>query len=118
MSLSVDNKYIINLIPINEIDNTIKKYVYDYNKEFIDFVCWCKIQINHFSEKFKMGRMDESNIEFQEEIIKKHHCKQDDDVCIELWFITVLNYTTYIHLFQLPKTMIERKYLSDNRWQS
>ena len=56
-----------------------------------------------------MGWMDESNIEVQEKIIKKHNCKQDDDVCIELWFITDLNYATYRHYFQLPRTMIERK---------
>ena len=38
--------------------------------------------------------MDESNIEVQEKIIKKHICKQDDDVCIELRFITDINYST------------------------
>ena len=51
LSLSVVNKYNIIDIPINEIDNTIIKHVYDYNKKFIDFVCWCKIQNNHFYEK-------------------------------------------------------------------
>ena len=53
--------------------------------------------------------MDESNIEIQEKIYKKHNCKQDDVVCIELWFITDLNYATYIHYFQLPKPVTERK---------
>ena len=109
LSLSVVNKYNINDIPIKEMDNTINKYVHDYNKKFIDFVCWCKIQNNHYCEKFNMGWMDESNIEVQEITIKKHNCKQDDDVCIELWFITDLKYATYSHYFQLPKTMKERK---------
>ena len=53
--------------------------------------------------------MDESKIEVKEKNMKKHNCKQDDDVCIELWFITDLNYATYSQYFQLPKTMIERK---------
>ena len=53
--------------------------------------------------------MDESNIEVQEKIMK-HNCKQDDDICIELWFITDLNYATYNHYFHLSKPMIERKY--------
>ena len=109
LSLSVVNKNNINDIPINEIDDTINKYVYDYNKKFIDFVCWCIIQNNHFCKKFNLGWMDESNIEVQEKIIKKHNCKQDDDICIELWFIPDANYATYSHYFQLPKTMIERK---------
>ena len=56
-----------------------------------------------------MGWMDESNIEVQEKIIKEHNCKQDDNVCIELWFFTDLNYALYSHYFHLPKTMIERK---------
>ena len=51
LSLSVVNKYNNNDIPINEIDNTINKYVYDYNKKIINFVCWCKIQNDHFYEK-------------------------------------------------------------------
>ena len=53
--------------------------------------------------------MDESNIEVREKVLKRHNCKQDDDVCIELWFFTDSNYATYSHSFQLPKTMIERK---------
>ena len=53
--------------------------------------------------------MDESNIEVQERILKKHNCKQDDDECIKLGFFTDLNYASYIHYFQLPKPMIERK---------
>ena len=53
--------------------------------------------------------MDESNIEVQEIIIEKHNSKQDDDVCIELWFITDLNYATYRQYFQLPNIMIETK---------
>ena len=107
--LSVVNKYNTNDIPINEIDNTTNKYVYDYNKRIIDFVCWCKLQNIHFCEKFNMGWMDETNFEVQEKILKKHNFKQDAHVCIELWFITDLNYAIYSHYFQLPKTMIERK---------
>ena len=84
ISLSVVKKYKNKDIPINEIDNTIIKYFYDYNKKIIDFVCWCKIENNHFCEKSNRGWMDESNIEVQEKIIEKHNCKQDDDVCIEL----------------------------------
>ena len=109
LSLSVVNNYNNNDIPINEIDNTINKYVYDYNKKVIDFVCWCNIQNNRFYEKINMGWMDESNIEVQEKIIRKHNCKQDGDVCIEFWFITDLFYATYNHYFQLSKPMIERK---------
>ena len=56
-----------------------------------------------------MGWMDESNIEVQEKNIKNSNCKQDDDVCIELWFITDLNFATYNHYFQLSKPMIKRK---------
>ena len=107
--MSVVNKYYIVDIPAGEIDNIINKYVYDYNKKFIDFLCWCKIRNNHFYEKINMGWMDESNIEVQEKIIKKHKCKQDDDVCIESWLKTDLNYATYRQYFHLPKPMIERK---------
>ena len=53
--------------------------------------------------------MDESNIEVEEKIIEKDNCKQDDDVFIELWFITDLNHFTYSHYLQLPKHIIERK---------
>ena len=53
--------------------------------------------------------MDQSNIEVPEKIIKKHNCKQDDDVCIELWFITDLNCASFNQFFQLPKAMIEQK---------
>ena len=56
-----------------------------------------------------MGWIGESIIGVQEKTIKKHNCKQDDDVCIELWFVTDLSYASYRHYFQLPKTMIERK---------
>ena len=48
LSLSVVNKYNIKDIPINEIDNTINKHVFDYSKKSIDFVCWCKIKNIHF----------------------------------------------------------------------
>ena len=89
----------------------MNKYVYDYNKKLIDFVCWCKIQNNHFYEKINMGWMDESSIEIQEKNIKKHKCKQDDVVCIELWLITDLNFATYNHYFQLPKPMVDEKFV-------
>ena len=68
-----------------------------------------KYKLSLLFEKINMGWMDESNLEVQEKIIEKHNCKQDDYVCIELWFITHLNYASYSHYFQLPKTMIERK---------
>ena len=97
LSLSVVNKYNINDIPIKEMDNTINNFVYDYNKNFIDFVCWCKLQKNHFNEKIYMGWMNESNIGVHEKNMKKHNFKLDDDVCIELWFVTDLNYATYNH---------------------
>ena len=109
LSLSVVDKYNNNDIPINKIDKTINIYVYNYNKKIIDFVCWCRIQNNRFYEKINMGWMDESNIEVQEKIIEKHNCEQDDDVCIELWFMFDINYATDSHYFQLPKSMIERK---------
>ena len=64
LSLNVINKYNVIDRPINEIVNTINKKVYDYNKKFINFVCWCKIQNNPY-EKVNMGWMDESNIEVQ-----------------------------------------------------
>ena len=68
-----------------------------------------KYKIIFFMKKNNMGWMDESNIEVQENKIKKHSCKQDDDACIELWFFTHLNYASYNHYFQLPKPVIERK---------
>ena len=108
LSLSVVNKYNINDIPMDEIDNTINKYVYHYNRKNLStsFV-GVKYKIIIFMKKIIMGWMDESNIEVQEKNTKKHNCKQDDDVCIELWFITNLNYATYNHYFPLPKPMIE-----------
>ena len=37
-------------------------------KKILDSVYWCKIQNNHFCEKFNIGWMDESNIEVQKKI--------------------------------------------------
>ena len=38
LSLSVVNKYYIPNVAVIEIDNVIKKHIYDYNKKFLDFV--------------------------------------------------------------------------------
>ena len=43
LTLSVVNKYYIPNVAVIEIDNVIKKHIYDYNKKFLDFSCWCKI---------------------------------------------------------------------------
>ena len=53
-----------------------------------------KYKKNRSNENVNLGWIDESNIEVQEKIMKKHNCKQDEDVCIELWFITDLNYAS------------------------
>ena len=35
LSLSVVNKYHIDDVPVIEIDNVIKRHIYDYNKNFL-----------------------------------------------------------------------------------
>ena len=69
-------------------------------------ICLTKIkkQNRKKHEQMKKHKYYYSNL-----IIKKHNCKQDDDVCIELWFFTDLIYASHNHYFQLPKPMIERK---------
>ena len=54
LSLSVVNKYYIIDVPVIEIDNIINKHIYDYNKKFLNFNCWCIIQNGYFCEKNKV----------------------------------------------------------------
>ena len=110
LSLSVGNKYYIVDVPTNEIDNIINKQIFDYNKKFVDFVCWCKIQNEYFCEKNKVvWKIVPDTIKNQEKILKRYNCGQNDLVYIEIIFIIDLESTTYNQYFQLPKPMIERK---------
>ena len=109
-SLSVVNKYYIPNVAVIEIDNVINKHIYDYNENFLDFVCWCKIQNGYFWEKNKViWEIVPDTIKIQEKIIKRFNCRQNDLVYIEIIFITDLESATSNHNFQLPKPMIERK---------
>ena len=54
LSLRVVNKYYIPNVPVIEIDSVINKQIYDYNKNFLDFVCWCKTQKEYFCDKNKV----------------------------------------------------------------
>ena len=107
--MSVVNKYYIVDVTVSEIDNIINKHIYDYNKKFLNFVCWCKVQKAFFCEEFNMQWIDAPNINIQKKIIFNHNCNHNDFVYIEIWFITDLNCATYEHYFQLPKPMIEQK---------
>ena len=110
LSLSVVNKYYIPNVSVIEIDNVINKHIYDYNKKFHTFSCWCKIQNDYFCEKNKViwDSLPHA-IKIKEKIIKRYNCRQDDLVNIEIIFITDLESATYSHYCQLPKTMLERK---------
>ena len=79
-------------------------------KKLLDFVCWCKIQIDYFCEKNKVIWDSVPNaIKSKGKIIKRYNCRQNDLVNIEIIFIADLESATYSHYFQLPKPMIERK---------
>ena len=93
-----------------EKDNVVNKHIYDYNKKFLDFSCWCKTQNEFFCEKNKIiWKIVPDVIKIQEKIIKRYNCRQNDLVYIEIIFITDLESATHNHYFQLPKPMIERK---------
>ena len=110
LSLSVVNKYYIPNVSVIEIDNVINKHIYDYNKKFHAFGCWCKIQNDYFCEKNKeIWKIVPYTIKIKEKIIKRYSCRQIDLVNIEIIFITDLESATYSHYLQLPKTMLERK---------
>ena len=65
ISLSVVNRYYIVDIPVSEIDNIINKRIYEYNKNFLNFVCWCKLQNGYFCEKFNLGWINAPDIKIQ-----------------------------------------------------
>ena len=89
LSLSIVNKYFIVDVPVIEIDNVINKRVYDYNKKFYNFDCWCRIQNRYFFEKNNLiKKFVPDIIKIQEEILKRYKCRQDDLVYIEIIFIT------------------------------
>ena len=44
LSLSVVNKYYLPNVAVIELNNVTNKHFYDYNKNFLDFVYWFKIQ--------------------------------------------------------------------------
>ena len=110
LSLSVVNKYYIPNVSVIEIDNIINKHIYDYNKKFYDFGCWCKIQNDYFCEKnWVIWDSLPHAIKIMEKIIKRYNCRQNDLVNIEIICITDLKSATYSHYIQLPRTMLERK---------
>ena len=109
LSLSVVNKYYIVDVPVIEIDNIINKHIFDYNKKFLNFDCWCKIQSGYFCEKINLVWINNPNIKIQEKIIFNHNCNQNDFVYMEISSITDLICATCEHYFQLPKPMIEQK---------
>ena len=109
LSLSVVNKYHIRNVSVIEIDNVINKHIYDYNKKFHAFSCWCKIENEYFCEKINMQWVDAPNIKIQNDIISRRKCNQNDLICIEIIFITNLDNATYNQYFQIPRTMLERK---------
>ena len=112
LSISVVNKYYIPNVSVIEIDNIINKHIYDYNKKFHDFSCWCKIQNDYIFEK-NWVMWDSSphvcDIKIKEKIMKRYGCRQNELVNIEIIFITDLESATYSHYLQLPRSMLERK---------
>ena len=99
MSLSVVNKFYIVDVPVIEIDNVINKHIYDYNKKFLNFDCWCIIQNGYFCEKNKViWKIVPDIIEIQEKIMR-YNCRQNDLVYIEIIFITDLESATIITIF-------------------
>ena len=54
--------------------------------------------------------VDAPNIKIQNDLISRRKCNQKVLVNIKIKFVTDLIYATYIHYFQLPKPMIERKF--------
>ena len=110
LSLSFVNKYYIPNVSVIEIDNIINKHIYDCNKKFYDFGCWCNIQNDYFCEKnWVIWDSLPHAIKIMEKIIKRYNCSQNDLVNIEIIFITDLKSATYSHYIQLPRTMLERK---------
>ena len=83
--------------------------MFDYNKKFLAFVCWCKKQNGYFCEKINLVWINSPNIKIQEKIISDHNCNHNDFVYMEIWFITDLESASYNHYFYLAKPMIERK---------
>ena len=53
LSVCVVNKYYIHNISVIKIDNVINKHIYDYNKKFHTFSCWCNIQNDYFVKRIK-----------------------------------------------------------------
>ena len=110
LSVCVVIKYYIHNVSVIKIDNVINKHIYDYNKKFHTFSCWCKIQNDYFCEKNKViWDIGPNANKIKEKIIKRYGCRQNDLASIEIIFITNLESATYSHYFQLPKTMLERK---------
>ena len=109
LSQCVVNRYYIDDVSVNEIDNTINKHIYDYKKKFHKFNCWCIIKDEYFCEKINMQLVDAPNIKIQNDIIYRRKYNQKDLVNVEIMFVTDLKSATYNYYFQLPKPMIERK---------
>ena len=110
LSVSIVNKYYIPNVSVIEIYNIIKKHIYNYNKKFCEFECWCKIQNDRFCEKnWVMWDRSPHVNKIMEKIIRRYNCRQNDLVNIEIIFITDLKSATYSHYIQLPRSMLERK---------
>ena len=110
LSLGVFNKDRISNVPVIEIDDVINKHIYDYNTRFVNYICWCKIQNEYFSDNYRViWHTSPKAIKIKEKIIKRHNCQQNDLVNIEIVFISDLDCVTFNHYLQLPKRVLERK---------
>ena len=70
LSLSVVNRYHIKNVYVKEIDNVLNGFITDYNKKFLNFVCYCEIQKENFCYKIYFGWINRPNFQIEEKLIK------------------------------------------------
>ena len=68
LSLSVVDRYHIKNVHVEEEDDIINQHIHDYNKKFISFLGWFKIQNESFCHNIKLGWMDGCTIKTGEQI--------------------------------------------------
>ena len=109
LAVSVVNRYHIKIVYVKEIDNVLNEHITDYNKKFLNFVCYWEIQNENFCYKINFGWINRPNIQIGEKLIKRYDCSQRVFVHIKIVFVTDLVFLSYDHYIKQPRQMIERK---------
>ena len=60
------------------MDNVINKHIYDYNKKFRNFNCWCIIQNDYFCERINLAQKFVPDIVKLQEVIRRYNSGQND----------------------------------------